>query len=1392
MKNESSYHLSNENKIFTYLKRDQETSKGGLGRLLRIYLSIRTSIVKQLFIFLTLLFCQLTVSADEGLSFRKYNVQSGLSDNFVQSILKDKDGFVWIATLNGLNRYDGYHFKHYTAPLFEAHNNDVRTLWEDAGGNLWIGGAANWCIYNRPKDRVDGDITPVLKEYGIYGKTYFLTVDDKHNLWCAADDTLFLYDFARHQLHRMMLPHGKRVMDVTARGTHSNVLLTNGDIGRIDTGNHKIYIDTQMHIIPGQDYRLHIDTRQRMWVYSLHTAGIFCYDLEHKTWIKDAIEKTISDNLITSVLDDGNGNIWIATDNRGIYVKPAHRGGYEHIAKEAGSPFSLHDNHINSLHLDNNRIIWVGTAKQGIAFAPLGHTSFNLTVLPEQEDIKCLVDSGDGTLWLGLDGEGLLRIDTKLHTRTSYRKEKGDIPSDLIVCNCIDSKGRLWFGTFGGGVFYLQDGRFTIPHIPTDRHGQNPLAQVRRIVQDDNGTLWFATFTNGLYGLNPDGTLDAYTPETSILITASIMDLAYDGGQTLYIGTSSGLYKINVNTRKLLPMKGNVSEQYRLPSPYITCLFEDSRKRLWVGTRKGIAVFVDGSSPKTVLTTNDGLTHNCIRAIAEDRNGTIWVGTDHGLTSIKPTPIDGKKDTERFVCAPYLEPDGIGNITFNAHAVTTTAEGDVLMGGLGQYLRIIPYSYQNNKLGNPAHTVMFTGFRLAGEAMEVGAKEEDGRIPLKTNIQLTKKIELRYSDSNFSFEVSSMDYANLHKQQYLYRLSDKEPWVLAAGNMITFNKLSPGTYRLQVKVKENGGMKDNPVSKMEILIAPPLWKSVPAYIVYLISIIGLIILASYRSQRKRWRMLERQKRDMELAHQHETDEAKLRFVTNVSHDLRTPLALIITPLERLMTQPAAQSMQKDLKLMHRHAATLLNEVNQLLDFRRIDKQKVKLEVSYGNLSGFVKEVCDSFVELSLKDSITITLDQKNDVIDMYFDRNKMQRILLNLLSNAVKYNKKGGSITVTVEKFHTESGNTACIRVADTGIGIRDENKQKIFDRFYQESHKEAAYTGSGIGLHIVREYVGLHHGTIHVEDNQPEGSVFIVTLPVITKETEIERRQPEEKAPHEENSLTVFKDERPVEKKQMPNTDDERKVTILIVEDNDDFRDFLADCMAEDFKVLRAADGKQALGILEQQEVQLVISDVMMPVMDGLALCHAIKSDIRFSHIPVILLTARTAESHIIEGLKEGADDYIAKPFNLEILRMRIRNLLEWTRNSHEKFRTMDVSPSEITVSKVDEELIAKAIGIVEKHIDNSEFSVEELGELLGMSRSNLYKKLSSITGKSPLEFIRIIRLKRGKQILEQSDQPVSQIAYQIGFSPKLFAKYFKEEFGSLPSQWRERQHSE
>lgn len=1317
---------------------------------------------------LLFMFCLLVLhlQANERLNFRTFDVKSGIADNYVQSILCDQYGFMWFSTLNGLSRYDGYQFKTYITTQLGAYNNDIEFTVEDASGTIWIKTPKSYYFYNREKDEIDSDIESILEDLGIYGKADKLYVDKDLNLWCVAGQTLYYYIFKQKELYTLTLPPNNQVLQIDCYLSNAYVLLSDSYIYQVDWRSQSLCKEVHITLPSGWKQRIYLDTLSRLWLYVPHTKGVCCYDTKNKSWISFPGEKEITNELITAVLDDGKGNIWIGTDNKGIYITYHQNKSYERLSKEVDNPFSLPNNHVCCFYKDNSDIMWVGTSKLGVTFASLHNVTFETCRLPKQEDVSCIVEDQKGNLWLGFDGEGLAYYDKMNDNYTFYSKKKNSIPSDIIVCSYKDSQGRLWFGSYGNGAFYEENGKFNT--LITSHEHKYSIDYVRCIIEDKYSNIWLGTIMDGFYCLDTKGKMTSHTMEKTKMLTNSITAFSCADGFNLYVGTSSGLYCMNTKTKEISLLESNTPAKDLLEKVYINCLYQDTRGLLWIGTRTGIYIYNKNTKVLTHLSQEDGLSHNYVRAITEDKEKNMWITTDHGVTNIISNNSD--EHSSKFLCYPYFEEDGIGNMAFNNHSITCTEQGEILMGGSGGYLRVNPHAihYLRN-----SHPVVYTSLYLANNRMEVGDKNSNGRILLKKNIQLLNEITMDYSDSNFALEVSSMDYSSLHKLKYAYRLNKNEEWVKLEGNRIYFNKLSPGTYNLEVKVyKSNNSYKNSKPSCLTIYVLPPFWLSVPAYLCYTFILAGIIVLFFVRMKHKHIRNLSQQKHEMEIVQQHEMDEAKMRFFTNVSHDLRTPLSLIIIPIEKLLTTNLEKEIREELELIHRNSETLLNEVNQLLDFRKLDKQQSQLILSYGNFSYFIKEVCTSFIPQAKKKSVNIELNINETNLSMDFDHNKIQRILLNLLSNAVKYNNENGKIIVTLDKILVNETESVEIKVADTGIGIRDENKNRIFDRFFQEQHSTTTYIGNGIGLHIVKEYVTIHQGSIRVENNYPQGTVFTITIPITRNFATNDEKETE--------TVSVSEDNR-----EILNTVDSSKPTLLVVEDNDDFRQFLINCLKEHYQVFNASNGKEALEILSQQSIQIVISDIMMPVMDGMELCHKIKTDIQYSHIPVILLTARTAEEHVVSGLKEGADDYITKPFNLEILLLRVQKILKWTENNHKKFKTIDISPSEITVSSLDEQLIDKAVSAVEENMDNSDFSVEELSSYVGMSRGHLYKKLMLITGKSPIEFIRIIRIKRGRQLLEQGQHNISQVAYQIGLSPKQFAKYFKEEFGCLPSEY-------
>ncbi|MBR4338494.1 MAG: response regulator [Bacteroidaceae bacterium] len=1330
--------------------------------------------------------------------FRRVDTSGNLSGDYVRSIVRDRYGAIWLLMMTHVERYDGHRFHHYEVNGMPQGGDALHDIVLTADGRLWITGTSHNYVYHEREDcirRTDAaDFTP----YGIAQDTVgSIFVDGRQDLWCrSAGDgpVLYHYNFATRRLTHTDVSGAGAVIGLTLVHDRAYVLTATADrrcaLWTATPGRQTLTPVTHLDVTPSDRTRIYADSQGRIWLYALNETMLWQFDSRTSVWTDATQTLPLAGAMMTALIDDGDGNLWMGTGNRGICILDA-KGSFTTIRQDGGAPFKLVDNHINCFFRDSETTtMWVGTSKQGVVFCNQALTSFSIAHMPAGDDVSCLDADPDGRLWMGFDSQGAASVENSLSfSRLTTRH--GGLSSNQVVCTLRDSQGRRWWGSYGGDLLYFDAGNR--PHRIADRR----LQQVISMQEDADGLIWVGTFYDGAYLLDPatNHIARSITPADSPLSTGCISQLLWDGSRhRLYMATNDGLYAFDGDTLRCL-MQGTSIRSILLTT--------DSRT-LWAGLDNGLVAYDPDKSwscenkrahpnaePIATLTVRDGLSHNTIFALAEDDYHSIWASTKHGISRITPTRAG-------YRCTAYKETDGMGGISFNPHATTRLSDGTILMGALGSIVTIKPHPDIPATPHTGGHSTFFTTLFINGERVEVGTPLNDGRIVLRQNLLMTERIDLRHDDTSVTIEVSDMNCLLPH-QHFQYRLGREGDWHDLEGNTIILNDLHPGTYQLQARTATSAAAADS-MATLTIRVAQPWYLTRLAVILYvLLATTLLLLLLRHRRQRLRQRSAN-ERREMVLRQQQQTDEAKMRFFTNVSHDMRTPLSLIVTPLSRLLQRSdIAPDVRNQLQLIRHSADTLQEEITQLLDYRRLEQTPGTLNPTRGPLREFVRIVCQPFTESELQGGVTLTtVLPPDDPMEARFDHAKTKRVLVNLISNAIKYNRPGGTVTVALNR----DGSDAVIRVTDQGIGIRPENRERIFERFYQEPHDDAtgtAYTGSGIGLHLVRQYVTMMGGTVTVAPAIPKGSTFIVRLPLV-EESEVKNTSSSyqidrlstktsddsvESEPLAEHSSASLKSDvcqsspEPEENTLFP------PAPILVVEDNDDFRTFLRSCLESHYSVATAANGHEALALLGQQDVRLIISDIMMPVMDGMTLCRRVKGDLRYSHIPFIMLSARTADQQQAEGLGEGADDYITKPFNLDILLLRIERILRWAEGARDRFQQLDVKPSELTVSRVDERLIAEAIEQVETNIADPDYSVEQLAAALAMSRSGLYKKLMAITGLSPLLFIRTLRIKRGRQLLEKSGESVSQIAYHIGLSPKQFAKYFREAYGILPSEF-------
>lgn len=1280
--------------------------------------------------------------------FHMVDVRDGLADNFVRDITTDSEGYVWLATINGLSRYDGYRLLNFQPLQWGGRSGDVTLVRETADGTLWMICSEELFTYRRDDQTWHKDGKKQLSQIGIEGHVVSrFHVDDEGDLWVATERGLYHQSYRDGRLSRIDCRGLDSIQHIVVKNGTALVVTADYKIYKV-TANGKLSLLTR-HPNPkadSRDNRAMIDSRMNLWLFHAHSpaASLWRYSLGNGQWQQPDVLRQMGDDMtVNAIAEDRDGRLWVGTGNRGIRVLE-RRGDTDVVS--ALIPMG---SHITCLFADRNNTMWAGLAKLGAAYADLNSLEFIHTEVDGHEDVSALIEDAQGNLWIGFDGEGIM-MRGKNGSSAIYSAIKGQLPSDNITTLTTDGQGHILAGTYGGGLARFDGDRFT-PLYP----GYEQLHYVKSATTDGHGALWVATVDKGVVRLY-DGKMTRYTTANSPLRSDGIICLAYDkDSDRIYIGTSIGLAAYDCSRGRFVSDTALDS----LKNVNVTALLVDDDGQLWVGSRDGLWIAGGKKQSPQHLTTEQGMTNNVVRALAisrhpasgrlqpEENRNTIWASTDNGLTAVSVE--DGG-----YRCRPFSDSDGLHGMIFSNNAALTTRDGTVLLGSMTGYVSIPCDSDEPGTAftDSPLNFhVEFTEFRINGNPV---VKSPHG-------------FTIDYGE-RLGISISIMVPALSHKARYMYRFKGEEEWMRTPGNMLYFTSLMPGNYVLQVRAELPGMVTTEP-SELSFRVLPPIWLSKWAILCYLMMIAAAGWLVWQAIRRRQEREVAMKQMGLNLK-KYEMEEDKIRFFTNISHDLKTPLTLVVAPLEKIREHSLPENIRTEIDVAWRNARQLYDLILELLDFRRLDVGKEKLNLSHGDIVSFVRQTAQAFAYYTTRKHIDLKLDLPVTPAEILFDENKMRRIITNLLSNAYKYNVDGGSVTVALDVGDSQT----VISVADTGIGVKD--KHHIFDRFVQETHGQEQ-EGSGLGLHIVRQYVDMMGGSIRVDDNQPRGSVFTITLPTYLD------------LPGDDGDLRTDSFSRHDDTA----TGATERATLLVVEDNSDARLFLQRSLEDEYNVMLASNGKEALQQLAKADnVSLIVSDVMMPVMNGMELVRQIRKNIRYSHIPVIMLTAKSSEEDIVAGLEEGVADYLTKPYSLAVIRLRIRKILEWTQHVHQQVATgIEIKPGEITVSSLDEELISNVISEVEANIGDQNYSVVQLSAAVGMTRGTLYKKLMAIVGKSPVEFIRIVRMKRGKDLLDQGRTNVSEVADKVGCSPKMFAQYFREMYGNTPSDYLKRQKS-
>lgn len=1315
----------------------------------------------------------------------QFEVVQGAYNHLLTTMHRHSNGLIWVGTSTGLCRYDGYSILPVSVILNDSSsflNDYILKISEDSKGRLWIKTQGRYGMYDPSTHIVSENISEIFPKANIKGKISELEADSNGGLWIATDGPALYFLPADADNVKEIIGFPNKDYNVTSIAMKDGWAVCtdqSGTITWIDPATLKVARSATSPGLPGkfgkQDFQLTIDRDGRYWVYC--TFSIEVYDDKAKTWISDQIPDKDRHGNIRNIYQDKEGHLWIARDNHGLEEILTDTNGIHFVTADTPGGIT-HKNTITCFMEDTHGSRWLGTYKMGLLSYHNCVHKFSIDPLP---DVNVMLPAEGNWMWAGTDSSGLWKWNTATGEKIHFPDpSEGDSPSAITSLASI-GPDDIYIGSFSRGLRRWHSGKFE--KVATGTQLDN--CYIWAITADKNGFLWLSTLGSGIFKFDTStGETVAIKSAPNGLQSPFVVSSIVSKDGRVYFGSAYGIAYYDPIDSLLHNIK-DLDNAFETDGWGLTQLFEDSRGLLWAATSNGLKVIDRTHAKITKVNTGEGTFNNYVTGITEDNGGSMWITEGRSLTNLKINYND--KTGEISVSArPYDTRDGLINCDFNQRSLTKSPSGEIFAGGLYGVNRFTPTEIQFNTV---RPTVIFTDLYIDNHLVHPGEKY-DGKVNIDTALHDGGTVNLASGTRDFAVFFTTDNYALPEKTTYQYRLegySDEWRTVAPGQHSVSYTNLSPGRYRLLVNGINGDGYESVKPAELTIIVHPPFWASNWAIVIYVLlaflAVWGIAKIVAMLERKRYERKIEEENRSK----QEEINQLKFKFFTNVSHDLRTPLTLIVSPLEEMLKETSDPRQKQRLSLMRSNATRLLTLVNQLLDFRKNEVAGLQLNATYSDVVAFSKNVCDSFSAITERKNVELTFFSDRDSIKMLFDLDKLEKIFMNLLGNAFKFTPVGGRVDVSLEQVGDENPMLR-IKVADTGIGIKDKDKEHIFERFYQvddngDSHPNM---GSGIGLSMVSEYVKLHQGTIRVTDNVGCGSVFIIDIPIRSA------AQEEDSKETDKDNIITASAPKPEEEQSSSSEGAEVRRVALVVDDNPDMTDMLKFELAEDFDVITASDGNEALKILKDANPSIILTDLMMPGMDGIELCRRLKSNPQTVSIPIIILTAKHDMGVKIEGLTIGADDYITKPFNLDVLRLRMRRLIQLTAKGATR-TLIEPEPETIKITPLDEKFIEKAMKYVSDNIDSSNLSVEQLSDYLGMSRVRLYKKIKQITGKTPIEFIRIIRLKRAAQLLRESQLNVSEIAYRTGFnSPKIFSKYFKEEFGILPSLYQDREGTE
>jgi len=1327
-------------------------------------------ILKKSLLLLFLLITHFVFASESGISkydFKHLGLEQGLSHSSVISILQDKTGFIWIGTKDGLNRFDGISFRTYQRELKSLDNlgnNSIRCLFEDKNGNIWIGTNAGMFIYDPQQEKFTSFNAKSNLGKAITEPIIQISADSTGIMWFSVEKKgLFRYDVHSEKL--IYIPFkGKKTVTIISFYIDKTNHFWMGikDMGLYYSDNRfkdpKLFLDnTGKNCFPDGDVYKIIPENFNHLIFATPKDGIKKLNIIHRT-VTDFVSRaqTSKDLFVRNLLKISNSEWWVGTES-GIYIYNSQTRKIDHLEHYGYDPYSLSDNAIYILFKDRVGGIWVGSYFGGIDYyAPryekfekfypiLGHKSISGKAVRE------FCEDKNGNLWIGTEDAGLNLFNPTTGQCTRY--QNANLYHNIHAL-CLDND-KLWIGTFSKGLHSL-DLKTKVFKSYLEGTSANTLNEnsIYSMCKTSMGDLYVGT-PSGLNKYNRN--TDDFT-RIKELNGIFVFDILEDRSGCIWFATlHNGIYQFNPLTSKWTVYRANPGKPGSLPSNMIISVFEDSKNQLWFTTEgNGFCRLNRENGTFITYETSDGLPNDVVYKMLEDSNGLLWLTTNKGLSRFNPY-------TKKF--KTYTTANGLLTNQFNYSSSIRARNGKLYFGGINGFIGFDPVTFQENRTFPP---VVVTDFFLFNKRATVGNKKGT----LQKSITFSDRIDLRYNQNSFTLKFSALSFIAPQMNVLSYKLEgfDKE-WYTASGSpSATYTNIKPGIYMFCIKSSNSLGEWNKAIKKIEIHIHPPFWQSGMAYVLYLVLLTGItwFLIRNFRI-----RMLQNQQRQLEKLEaekEKEIHEAKVDFFTNVAHEIRTPLTLIKGPLENVLKKnDLSAEVKEDLSVMEKNTQRLLDLTNQLLDFRKTEVKGFSLNFIDCNISELLREIYCRFHPTARNYNLNFKLTLPENEFFAPVDKEAMIKIISNLFNNAIKF--ATSRIEVTLLPESPSNKKNFSIMVINDGAPIPTDMKEIIFKPFTQlwnTSNGQRA-AGTGIGLPLARSLAELHKGSITL--NETPDICFSLELPV-----------KQENVPQTTKSI--------LEKEEFQAENDENAVsniTLLLVDDDLDILRFIGKQLKGLYTILTATNGLKALEILENQAIDLIVSDVMMPEMDGFELCRKLKSDINFSHIPIILLTAKANLQSKIEGIELGADSYIEKPFSSDYLLARIANLLSNQEKRRKAFESSPLVESRtMAISQADELFLDKLSGIIHKNLSETTFNVDLLASEMNMSRSSLHRKIKSLSQLTPNDFIQIERLKKAAQLIQSGTYRINEICYLVGFnSSSYFAKCFQKQFGILPKDF-------